>query len=340
MTISVIKRKENEMSKGLILFIMVIFLCGCAKANHATPVVSSTPFVPTLTTRPSDSPVPSRTPNLTPTNTSYPILSLDTLPKGEYFLTFRSDEHLEKWTPFVYSLDGKLQGMLPFVSSPGPISPDLKYIAELPYLLNLETQERIKISGIDGCSDISWSPDSLGLIAGCSSSTSDDVLFYISVIDKVATGLGGCDGNTYNCGYPAWSPDGKWIAYVLGRAASGTSQVNGLHIMDAKCLALPDSCMNVNETGVPLIGPYTWSPDSKYIAGRANGVGIYSAENKHVLYYRTILVDEELLWLSWSVDGKWIAIEDYYDKVSLLSIETGKFSNVPIEFCDYLFAVR
>ncbi len=98
---------------------------------------------------------------------------------------------------------------------------------------------------------------------------------------------------------PAWSPDGKWVAYTTDR--SGESQ---LAIRPAN--GGPETILTKREQGY-LFGP-AWSPDSKKLA--------YS-DNDHTIWYVDmtdkipIRVDQdrrqEIHHYAWSPDANWLA---------------------------------
>ncbi len=126
--------------------------------------------------------------------------------------------------------------------------------------------------------------------------------------------------------FPAWSPDGKTIAYFSD--ASGENQLN-LAAQDGKSIA---KTFKLNGTG--FYAYPIWSPDSKRISFSDNGRNLYMLEvstgaitkiDADELYtpgpYRNIFGD-------WSFDSKWIAYtrltETQFKRVYLYSIEQKK----------------
>jgi len=128
---------------------------------------------------------------------------------------------------------------------------------------------------------------------------------------------------------PAWSPDGKSIAYFSD--ASGEYQ---LFIRDQDGMK-PPTVIDLGPNPSFFYAPH-WSPDSKYIA--------YSDKHLHLWYVavsggKPVLVDTGLYGgfgqqyeLSWSPDSKWIAykrdLQNQYDAIFLYSLDTHKSTQV------------
>lgn len=131
--------------------------------------------------------------------------------------------------------------------------------------------------------------------------------------------------------YPAWSPDGKWIAYLSDRTEEYELYVcpqegSGEEIQLTK-----------NSESFPF--PPKWSPDSKKL--------IYS-DNKLRLFYidvkkkRKVLVDssevDEIRVYEWSPDSKWIGYvkedENWYGSIYLYSLASKKVFRITKSFND------
>jgi len=147
------------------------------------------------------------------------------------------------------------------------------------------------------------------------------------------------------------SPDGKWLAFYTGSAggsgvygempAPGTADLT-LHLLDLttgeKQVVTPllskNYPNNFADAASKLNDPYktaeslyeafkygiskaiAWSPDGRYLAfaGQMDGLSsdlyVYDVETKAIR--RLSSGDEELQWISWSPDGKWIVHSSVY----------------------------
>jgi tricorn protease len=135
---------------------------------------------------------------------------------------------------------------------------------------------------------------------------------------------------------PAWSPDGKWIAYF-----SDESGEYALHLRDQTGMG---EVKKIN-LGTPPSFFYapTWSPDSKKIA--------YSDKRLNLWYVDVdkgtpVKIDSSKRGLSffpsWSPDSRWIAytkpLESWYRAVFAYSLEEGKSRQITDGLSDTTFA--
>ena len=144
---------------------------------------------------------------------------------------------------------------------------------------------------------------------------------------------------------PSWSPDGKWIAYNYDVQASGSYRAEGLHIMDTQCFMSPSTCVKKDEVGIDISSPYTWSPDSLYIAGLYNDdrtgqivINVYQWENRKAKFYRTYQLGLTGDKISWSPSGKCIAARTMQG-VFLVSLDTGNLTPLGLQTFDYWLKV-
>jgi len=128
---------------------------------------------------------------------------------------------------------------------------------------------------------------------------------------------------------PAWSPDGKTIAYFSD--ASGEYQ---LYLRDQTGFK-PPTIIDLGPDPSFFYTP-TWSPDSKHIAYTDKHLRLWLVD---VLAGKPVLVDKEIYgnWgpsfsAVWSPDSKWIAyqrdLENQLNAIFLYSLETHKSTQV------------
>src|SRR5262249_24239828 len=124
---------------------------------------------------------------------------------------------------------------------------------------------------------------------------------------------------------PAWSPDGKWIAYISDQ--SGEDEIYRV-AQDGKA---PAERLTSNGHG-RLLQP-VWSPDSKKIAFADKDLKLFVLD---VASKKVTQADQakyqEVTWYTWSPDSKWIAYykADFqgFHQVHLYSLDSGKSTRV------------
>ncbi len=209
----------------------------------------------------------------------------------------------------------------------GEFSPNLEYIEWLDVLsvVDLTSGEIIHVNGVDACGLLpSWSPDSKRIISICSENNGISDLYLISLDTRLATRLLKCNDGEHFCSDPSWSPDGKWIAYYYSILASGQWDETGLYILNTQCFDTTSACA-IQGMGEDATPPYTWSPDSQYLAGRCedDSINIYLIEDGNLVLSRNYQIGMYFSIIAWSPSGKWIAVNSA-DGVLLVSVESGE----------------
>jgi WD40 repeat protein len=326
--------KINNIRRTVLLGLTTLFLFGCT----SKPIIQDLDLTLTPSYQPSE--ILSNTPTRTSTSTDTPIpidfVEIDTLIPGQYLVYFSGNpNHSSSPDEIFLSLarpDGEDVGILAQVGTTNvSISPDLKWITELPEILDTTTGTVTTFEELIECRDApSWAPDSLHFVASCMKDNEVN-LYVFSVGDRSMLQITDF-GEDFSGSLPAWSPDGKWIAYTKRSSRSGISEQNGLHIIDAECFSSPFTCTDAN-IGMGVSQPYVWSPDSKYLAAEGfdeivdtNSIDIFSVTNGNLFLYKRYPITEDFDWISWA-PSQTIAI-DASKATLLLSVETGEYSEI------------
>jgi tricorn protease len=135
---------------------------------------------------------------------------------------------------------------------------------------------------------------------------------------------------------PAWSPDGKSIAYF-----SDESGEYALHVRPQNGIG-PVTKINLGNPPSFFYSPQ-WSPDSKKIAYSDKRLNIWyvDLEKKTPVHVDTGLYEEFNLIPLWSPDSKWLAytkqLDSHLHAVFVYSLETGKTTQITDGMSDALF---
>jgi tricorn protease len=139
---------------------------------------------------------------------------------------------------------------------------------------------------------------------------------------------------------PAWSPDGKWIAYF-----SDESGEYALHLVEQTGLGEVKK-INLGNPPSYFYGP-TWSPDSKKIAYTDKRLNLWyvDIEKGTPMKVATERFDDPTSATNeaWSPDSKWLTytkyLENHEHAVFVYSLETGKESQITDGTADSRFPV-
>jgi tricorn protease len=133
---------------------------------------------------------------------------------------------------------------------------------------------------------------------------------------------------------PAWSPDGKWIAYF-----SDESGEYALHLRDQKGMGEVKK-INLGNPPSFFYSP-TWSPDSKKIAYSDKRLNIWylDIEKGQPVKVDTLSRGFSLA-VNWSPDSRWLAyakpLKSWYNAVFIYSLEDGKSAQITDGLSDAL----
>ena len=286
----------------------------------ATPIWLGTRITPTIEVPPTCSGTLPPTVNPTP-SPAPPAALLRTLPPGQYIVYAMLDGVDEYGWPqtsiFVSSLQGDRLGRLAAnVAEDARVSPDQRWIAFLQTLvpgvsyglslLDISSGQIIAVPGELDCGPASWSPDGQMLAATCGSYPRQ--LEVLTPEDGKATVLTVWSEPDEDWAFPAWSPDGHWIAVRQHTGGQIADPRNGLYLVNSECRLTPTSCGEQARGPFRLFGHMSWSPDSRFLASvEGSNIAILDIATGQV---RTISMPPELVTihaLAWSPDGSWIA---------------------------------
>lgn len=131
-----------------------------------------------------------------------------------------------------------------------------------------------------------------------------------------------------------WSPDGKWLAYVVSSiVGEKSSRESSLNLLDVSCLNNPVTCTGQTarvlskSTGAHN---YEFSPDSHYLAGwNDDYVVIYNllTAQKKVIYWvadEALRAKEYIQGMTWFPNRNQLAVSSFAGDIYLLSPESGE----------------
>ncbi len=131
--------------------------------------------------------------------------------------------------------------------------------------------------------------------------------------------------------YAAWSPDGKWIAYLSDRTGEDEVYIAPQDGMGKET--------RITEDGKVFRLPLVWSPDSKKLLFADKSVRLWYVD---IEAKEPVQIDQgkydDIVNYAWSPDSKWVAYakaaENHYHVVDLYSLDEKKITSVTSSFTD------
>lgn len=276
------------MRKAIIGIILFLLLGACSNSDfgnlpsHTLPAPSLSSTPPLLLTQ-----LPTKK-VATPTAIDPAFLSIKSLKEGLYIAY--GEVAPDKVYLSVISWDGVYQGRVAeLIGGGSDLSPDEHFLADLPYIVDLDSGNRMYYDELENCTYPDWSPDSKKLAVSCPSANfHHDDIYIFSLQDRSKVPVTNCEFEAYSCAIPKWSPDGHWLAFYRGLGGSGTSKLVGVHILDMTCSSDLVNCWH-DEIGIYVTTNFAWSLDGQLLAA----------------------VDRDKTFVFQIKDGKLILIETY-----------------------------
>jgi hypothetical protein len=132
----------------------------------------------------------------------------------------------ESLHPFTSRIDVSCDGLLTFVAKHH--ESDALFVYDLAREKVLESH---RFHNLVALSSPNWSPDGSVLVFAAMSVTGQSDLYSF---DRKTGALDQLTNDWYNDSDPAWSPDGKWVAFVSDRSHRGSEGASNLFLLDVE----------------------------------------------------------------------------------------------------------
>ncbi len=268
----------------------------------STPApASTTTSTATVTPRPSITPMPTQT--VTPTSTPSEVPATPT-PTSALTST------LTPTPTSVLPTASPVRGTATMTNTPSPLDQGLKLVAcgSADDLCIYTRQGTVTPLGLGATYTrflgASWAPDGSRFVFGACRRTTPprDSCFDIFIANRDGSNVKVLVRDAIT---PAWSPDGKWIAFYVGGKGVTVSRPDGSGIKVVAAI-----------TGDKSWLPIAWSPDSKQLAS-ASLLNLEKMSSAVVLFNQdgsggtrvVITVNSRISRLAWSPDGKSVVVQ-------------------------------
>jgi hypothetical protein len=348
------------------LAVLVLFLQGCA--SDVTPIATERTDLPSQVpsasaTADASAAISAPTPELMRTAINQFTITPGDLYPGQ-FLVFREPDTavLDSWNIFVSDISGHRVGSIAKGQITGAIiSPNGSLLAlSLPSLVHNErtSLEIVNLKSGDVVLTFapnealgpegSWSPDGTMIALSL-----DYKIAILDLATNTTTIVADCSNflEGSDCSFPAWSPDGQTIAFVLSFPGAGLPrpQEEGVYLVDVGCMRDNATCRTLTRGPVSPGRFPAWSPGGDAIAlivEHASGSAIRVVDPSTGSYLSSTTVWEASdpsspgfpEWLSWSPEATLITFVEGCT-IQSLSAATGEIKSIVDEgdSCDELY---
>lgn len=190
---------------------------------------------------------------------------------------------------------------------------------EVGQVLDVRTPNR-------SCDGVSLSPDRKMLALSC-----NDI--FVKQLDsekwiKLTIWIQGNKNQGVFFTNPAWSPDGKWLAYGSPAGSFAENPAGGLYMTDLSCLVDVNTCQEATNHISASFWAYSypaWSPDSDFLAFKFGEAGAINIWDKSMADRRILEIPERfekvgISGIAWSPEGDRLAFS-YMNDIYIVRID-------------------